>query len=377
MARKRAHRPASGYLVLVVDDQEATLLSTKLVLEAEGHRVLIANSGREALALFAAHDVHLLLVDYFMPQMTGEELVAEVRKRDSEVQIVLQTGYSGEKPPLQMLGSLDIQGYHDKSEGPDKLLLWVGVALKSYEHLRRVREAERLKSQIVANISHEFRTPLNVILGYCDVLGDERLVAPEGAALLGSVRRSAEMLLHLVDGFLRLSDADAGSGSSTPVVIGADSVRRETRRWAEYFVGSKPIVLTVEIGDDVPAVLADEAKVRVVLMNLLSNAAKFTEAGAIGISAEGASTAVTIAIRDTGAGIAPEQQERIFEPFQQGGLGDDPYCEGTGIGLAVARRLARQMGGDIAVRSQLGAGATFLLTLPRAFPAAQLAAAGT
>ena len=99
MARKRTTKAASGYTILVVDDQEAALTSTKLVLESEGHRVLLADSGRAALEIFDELEIHLLLVDYFMPQMTGEKLVAAIRERDADVQIVLQTGYSGEKPP--------------------------------------------------------------------------------------------------------------------------------------------------------------------------------------------------------------------------------------------------------------------------------------
>jgi CheY-like chemotaxis protein len=142
MARKRLQGSPSGYTILVVDDQEETLASLKLVLEREGHRVLLADSAQRALELFGRQHVNLLLVDYFMPRMTGEELIREIRKVDAEIQIVLQTGYAGEKPPREMLHQLDIQGYHDKTDGPDKLLIWVDVALKAHEQLRRVREME-------------------------------------------------------------------------------------------------------------------------------------------------------------------------------------------------------------------------------------------
>src|SRR6266851_7465842 len=143
MARKRINVEPSGYSILVVDDQDETLISSKLLLEREGHRVFTAVGGREALTLIAEQRFDLILVDYFMPQMSGEELVREIRNVDAEVQIILQTGYSGEKPPRQMLELLDIQGYHDKSEGPDRLLLWVDVALKAAAQLRRIRQHER------------------------------------------------------------------------------------------------------------------------------------------------------------------------------------------------------------------------------------------
>src|SRR5260370_24114150 len=143
MARKRINVEPSGYSILVVDDQEETLISSKLLLEREGHRVFNAIDGREALSLIREEQFDLIVVDYFMPQMNGEEVVHAIRNINSDVQIILQTGYSGEKPPREMLRRLDIQGYHDKSEGPDRLLLWVEVVLKAAAQLRRIQQDER------------------------------------------------------------------------------------------------------------------------------------------------------------------------------------------------------------------------------------------
>lgn len=149
MARKRITAEPSGFSILVIDDQEETLVSSKLLLDREGHRVVTAISGLEALTIFRADHFDLVIVDYFMPQMSGEEVVRAIRNIDSNVQIILQTGYSGEKPPREMLKLLDIQGYHDKSEGPDRMLLWVDVALKAAAHLRAIfrGESELLESR--------------------------------------------------------------------------------------------------------------------------------------------------------------------------------------------------------------------------------------
>lgn len=151
MARKRTAPGPSGYTLLVIDDQEEALTSTKFLLEREGHHVLTATSGEAALALFQPGRIELVILDYFMPSMNGEEVVRQIRMIDEDVQIVLQTGYSGEKPPREMLRVLDIQGYHDKSEGPDRLLLWVDVALKASTQLKRVRALEQLRRELLAD----------------------------------------------------------------------------------------------------------------------------------------------------------------------------------------------------------------------------------
>ena len=136
MARKfQTGARSSGYTVLVIDDSLEILESSRRLLEAEGHHVLTAPNGAEGLAILDRERVHLILCDYFMPEMTGEEVVRKVRERNRLVQIILVTGYSGEKPARVMMRELDIQGYHDKGQGADLLLLWVDAALKSYRHV--------------------------------------------------------------------------------------------------------------------------------------------------------------------------------------------------------------------------------------------------
>jgi diguanylate cyclase (GGDEF)-like protein len=132
MARLSDLRTRSGKRILLVDDQDDYLFSTKSLLEREGHEVVCASSGEEGLAVAREGRVDLILLDYYMPGgMTGEQFVAELRKGNSYTQIILQTGYSGDLPPREILKRLDIQGYHDKADGPDKLLLWVDVGLKA------------------------------------------------------------------------------------------------------------------------------------------------------------------------------------------------------------------------------------------------------
>lgn len=131
MRQKHMQQPRTGRSILLVDDSREYLETTRKLLEREGHTVLTATSGAEALEIVKGKRVDLMLVDYFMSGMTGEELVRQVRKLRPYLQIIIQTGYAGEQPPRELLKRLDIQGYYDKSEGPEKLLLWVDAGLKS------------------------------------------------------------------------------------------------------------------------------------------------------------------------------------------------------------------------------------------------------
>lgn len=137
MARKHQHQSGiPGSVILIVDDSPEILESTRRLLQKEGHEVHTATNGKEALEFLAEQRVHVMVVDYFMPAMTGEELVRRIREGgDNLTQIILATGYSGEKPARVMMQQLDIQGYHDKSEGAQKLLLWVDTAIKTHRHV--------------------------------------------------------------------------------------------------------------------------------------------------------------------------------------------------------------------------------------------------
>ena len=365
---------SSGRTVLVVDDQVETLSSVRMLLEREGHRVLTAESGPQALELLAREPVQLLLVDYFMPLMNGEELIWAVRERDRLIQIVLQTGYAGEKPPREMLSRLAIQGYHDKTDGPDRLLLWVDVAFKAYDQLAQLHIAERLKTELLANVSHEFRTPLNIIVGYIDLLRDGTFgVCPTDArAVFDKVLASSAYLLDLVEEFLDLSKLEAGAMHVKPERVALTPFLREL---AESFalIINKPVAFLSDVPEDLPVVSAEAAKLRVVIHNLLSNAAKFTREGRIELAAASLPDGRTaIRVIDTGPGIPPDQHEAIFEIFHQL-RPHDGETKGIGLGLALARRFTRMMGGDIAVESAPGTGSTFTVFLPVDCPRAGVA----
>jgi len=363
MARKVRNR-VSGYTILVVDDQEEALTSTRRLLEREGHTVLTAASGKEALARLQETPVTLILLDYFMPCMNGDELVRQIRAFDQYVQIVLLTGYSGEKPARAMLAELDIQGYHDKADGPDKLLLWVDVALKAHRTVKALRERERVKTELIANVSHEFRTPLNVIGGYASLLLDSEFGALPDAAQqpLRALSNATHDLTELVVEFLDYAKLEARAVDVVRQWISTRDLVSELGRMAGLLLEGRPIEFRTEVDEAPAAVLTDSVKLRTILRNLITNAAKFTAVGAITLRVRQTSAAVCFAVQDTGPGISADDTARVFEPFRQ--LESSRGRGGFGLGLALSRKLARVLGGSLGLVSEVGVGSTFELTLP-------------
>jgi signal transduction histidine kinase len=368
--RRKSRGLQSGYTILVVDDQDETLLSVRCLLEREGHRVLTAASGECALELFKANEVHLMLVDYFMPRMTGEQLVREIRAFDPYVQIILQTGYSGEKPPRTMLAELDIQGYHDKAEGPEQLLIWVDTALKAQRQIRDLCQRQRLQSELVANVSHEFRGPLTVISGYTEILLGDGFGAIDGdlKMALQAIGRTASGLNHLVSDFLNYAKLEAKTLDVARQPISLQELTDELTRLVDAQRGNRALRFEVERGA-VDRVYTDPVKLRTILRNLVSNAIKFTAQGCVSLRIEADDEALLFRVADTGPGIAADAQELIFEPFRQLDGSTTRSYGGVGLGLALSRKLAQLLGGEILLHSQIGAGSTFTLVLPHVPPA--------
>jgi signal transduction histidine kinase len=365
MARKTP-RTATAHRILVVDDQQEILDSVRSLLERHGYEVFTAPSAEVALALFQMHDVHLLLVDYFMPHMTGEALIREIRRVDPYVQIILQTGYAGEKPASQMMAELDIQGYHDKADGPEKLLLWVEVGLKTHRLISALRERERVQQELVANVSHELRTPLHIIGGYTELLleGEYGALPRDAAATMRRIALAAENLGGLVSDLLSYAKLEAGALESAPQAVETDELVGELDRLSGLLLETKPVRFDLVLGDAPRRFRADPLTVRTILRNLLTNAVKFTPEGRIELRVSQTPDALCFAVADSGIGIDPEQHALVFEPFRQLDSSVTRRYRGIGLGLALARKLARTMGGDIRLDSAVGAGATFTLVLP-------------
>jgi signal transduction histidine kinase len=228
--------------------------------------------------------------------------------------------------------------------------------------------ASRHKSEFLANMSHELRTPLNAIIGFTRIVmrRSQESLEPKQYENLEKILASGEHLLALINSILDLSKIEAGRLEVHPGEFGLEPVLEQCVRTVEPLA---KVSLVKEFDGELPLMYVDEEKLRQIVINLLSNAAKFTERGAIRLKAHAANGSVAIAVSDTGIGIPPDKLEVIFEEFEQADASSTRVHGGTGLGLAIARRLARLMGGDITAESVLGSGSTFRLTLPLRYSA--------
>jgi len=228
--------------------------------------------------------------------------------------------------------------------------------------------ASRHKSEFLANMSHELRTPLNAIIGYSELLQEECEDLGQDGFLpdLGRIHSAGKHLLNLISGILDLSKVEAGRMTMYLEDFDVATLVSEAEAIVRPVVEKNRNVFVIDCPSDIGVMHADLVKVRQVLFNLLSNAAKFTEGGTITLTVRRhlESATYTFAIRDTGIGITPEQISRLFEAFSQAEAHTARKYGGTGLGLALSREFCRMMGGDISVESVAGEGSTFTVTLP-------------
>lgn len=232
------------------------------------------------------------------------------------------------------------------------------------DHLRR---ADELKSRFLSNMSHEFRTPVNSIQALARILLDrtDGELTPEQERQVTFIRKTADALGDLVNDLLDLAKVEAGKTLVRPVEFDATHLFGVLRGMLRPLLASQSVALVFDEPRDLPPLYTDEGKVSQILRNFISNALKFTERGEVRVTARPVGgRAVAFAVSDTGIGIAPEDHERIFQEFTQIDSPLQRHVKGTGLGLALCRKLAELLGGQVTVESAPGRGSTFTATIP-------------
>jgi signal transduction histidine kinase len=243
--------------------------------------------------------------------------------------------------------------------------LFSEVAQKS----RALAEASQHKSQFLANMSHELRTPLNAIIGVTEMLREDAEAAKQDTEPLDRVLGAGRHLLALINDILDLSKIEAGRMELHLETFALMPVIRDVAKTIEPMATKNGNRLVIECPADLGTMHADQTRFRQSLLNLASNANKFTEKGTINIAArqgqESGRDWITLAVADTGIGMTPEQLGKLFQEFSQASSRTASKYGGTGLGLAISRHFCRMMGGDITVESEPGEGSTFTIRLPR------------
>jgi len=280
----------------------------------------------------------------------------------------------------QIIGALDFfETDRDRHWTEDDVVLVETVAdqvalaienARAYEELQKtaeqLREIDTLKTQFLANMSHELRTPLNSIIGFSRVLlkGIDGPLTDLQKTDLTSIYNNGQHLLGLINDILEVSRIAAGKMELVLEPVDLGPIIEGVMSTAIGLVKDKPVELIKEVADDLPIVRADTTRIRQVILNLVSNATKFTEEGSIAMRAWVKEGYVHVSVADTGMGIPEEFLDKIFEEFQQVDGSATRRTGGTGLGLAISRRFVEMHGGRIWVESELGEGSTFTFTIP-------------
>jgi len=358
--------------VFVVDDNDTNLSVAKKALQKQ-YRAMTQPSAAKMFEILEDVTPDLILLDIEMPEMSGYQAMGILKKdaRFSEIPVIFLTSKTDEGSELEgfELGAVD---YVAKPFSAPLLLKRIENQLLIVQSKKELEEASIAKSNFLANMSHEIRTPMNAIIGMTHIGKTSDNIEKKNYAF-GKIEAASKHLLGIINDILDLSKIEAGKFELSTVEFSFKAMLQRVLTINSFRIDEKSQILTIDTDSAIPnTLLGDEQRLTQVITNLLSNAAKFTpEHGIIRIDSKLVSEAdgictIQIDVTDSGIGISPEQQAKLFTSFQQAEADTSRKYGGTGLGLVITKNIVEMMGGRIWIESELGKGATFAFIIQAA-----------
>jgi signal transduction histidine kinase len=373
--------------ILYIDDEQANLDGLRLSLRKD-YNIITADSAENGLVILESQPIKVILCDQRMPGITGVEFFKMVMKQYPQLPRILVTGYSDPDAVIMAINEAQIFHYISKPWQLHDLRIVLDNALEQYELKKenetliqnllttnqelsvakaRAEESDHLKTAFLANMSHEIRTPMNGILGFASLLGDHDLEEEKKKMFLNEITGNCNELLFTMENIYNIAMIETNQVQIQPSRFQINSLFDELEEEFLPACNKKNLFLSIlkNLPDRDCQISADRNMIRQVLLQLLHNAVKFTDAGQLEMGYLVVPDEWIFFVKDTGPGINQSKQEVIFERFKKVDHDPDRLYAGTGLGLAISKAYVELLGGKIWLESDKGKGTHFYFSIPK------------